>query len=137
MIKIFYDGLCPLCQAEMNALKKRDTHNALQTVDIQSPDFVQAYPQLDWQALNARIHAMLPDGTVVTGLDATHIAWKAVGRGWLYAPLRWPVIRWFADAAYTFFAKHRYTISYWLTGKKRCERCVVDTSFDSDENKRR
>ena len=56
---------------------------------------------------------------MVTGLDATHAAWQAVGRGWLYAPLRWPVIRIVADMAYNLFARNRYTISYLLTGRRR------------------
>lgn len=48
-----------------------------------------------------------------------------MGVGWLYAPLRWPGIRIIADWGYLKFAKHRYTISYLLTGKKRtCDRCV-------------
>ncbi len=122
---IFYDGFCPLCMAEMRQLKKRDKHNVLQLVDIQSPTFPQEYPYFDWNDLNARIHGLLPDGTLVTGLDVTYLAWKAVGMGWLYAPLRWPFIKPVADWFYTKFAKHRYTISYLLTGKKRsCDRCV-------------
>lgn len=126
---IFYDGYCPLCNAEMRHLRKRDKHNALTLVDIQSAEFAINYPQLDWQALNARIHGMLPDGRMITGLDVTHQAWKAVGMGWVYAPLRWPIIRVFADWVYVKFAKHRYTISYLLTGKKRtCDRCIPGDS---------
>jgi predicted DCC family thiol-disulfide oxidoreductase YuxK len=122
---IFYDGYCPLCKTEMRHLRKRDKHGALTLVDIQTPEFAAQYPELDWHALNARIHGLLPDGTLITGLDVTHQAWKAVGVGWLYAPLRWPGIRIIADWGYLKFAKHRYTISYLLTGKKRtCDRCV-------------
>ena len=121
-MKIFYDGFCPLCCAEMKHIKRRDTHNNIELVDINSDQFHHNYPQLDWQALNNRIHVQLENGELVTGLDATHAAWKAVGRGWLYAPLRWPVIRIAADWAYNQFARNRYTISYLLTGKRRtCE----------------
>ena len=107
---IFYDGYCPLCMTEMKHLRKRDKHNRLTLVDIQEPDFSERYPALDWHALNARIHALREDGTLITGLDVTHEAWKAVGVGWLYAPLRWPGIRIVADGFYNIFAKHRYTI---------------------------
>lgn len=116
---IFYDSYCPLCCAEMTHLKKRDHDNCIELVDINQPEFAERYPTLDWQALNNRIHAQLDNGEIVTGLDATHAVWQAVGRGWLYAPLRWPVIRHIADAGYNWFAKHRYTISYVLTGKRR------------------
>ncbi len=36
---LFYDGQCPLCVKEMTALKKHDTHNAIQLVDIFSEAF--------------------------------------------------------------------------------------------------
>ncbi|MBU3021978.1 thiol-disulfide oxidoreductase DCC family protein [Aestuariibacter sp. A3R04] len=118
-MKIFYDSTCPLCCAEMRHLKNRDGDNVIQLVDINGADFPRQYPQLDWHALNARIHVMLENGRLVSGLDATHAAWKTVGRGWFYAPLRWPLIRILADRAYELFAKHRYTISFLLTGKRR------------------
>lgn len=123
---IFYDGHCPLCRTEMRHLKKHDTDQQIQFEDIQDDDFSQRYPQLDWEALNNRIHVQQTDGTLISGLDATHAAWKLVGKGWLYAPLRWPLIRHVADVAYKGFARHRYTLSYWLTGQKRGPQC--DTS---------
>lgn len=118
---LFYDGLCPLCEKEIKHLKKYDSQSNLRFVDIMADDFAEHYPQLDWKALDERIHGMCEDGTLLIGLDATHRAWSEVGKGWVYAPLRWPVIRFFADKAYILFAKNRYKISYWLTGKKRCE----------------
>lgn len=124
-LTLFYDGHCPLCAIEMRHLKKYDSDNRIAFVDIMSADFLRDYPELDWQALNDRIHARLPDGTMIVGLDVTHKAWSLVGKGWLYAPLRWPVIRYFADKFYLVFAKHRYRISYWLTGKKRCAQCEI------------
>ena len=122
-LTIFYDGYCPLCAIEMNKLKQLDNQQNINFVDIQEPSFAADYPHLDWQSLNARIHGYLANGTLISGLDVTYLAWKLVGKGWVYAPLRWPVIRWFADIAYNLFAKYRYNISYLLTGKKRCIPC--------------
>ena len=126
---IFYDGDCPLCMAEMKHLMKRNTQQRLHFVDINHPSFVVSYPGLDRQALDARIHGRWSDGRTLTGLDVTYTAWKLVGKGWLYAPLRWPVIRWFADHAYIFFARHRHQISRLLTGKSRCDtgKCKLKT----------
>jgi|TARA_R110002153_G_scaffold273196_2_gene443370 predicted DCC family thiol-disulfide oxidoreductase YuxK len=120
-LTVFYDGYCPLCLAEMNHLKKLNKEAKLNFVDIQEPSFSVVYPHLSWSALNARIHAQLPDGSLISGLDVTYLAWKLVGKGWVYAPLRWPIIRWFADLAYLGFARHRYTLSFWLTGKRRLQ----------------
>ena len=92
-------------------------------------NFTTRFPWLDWQALNERIHAYDNDGKAYIGLDATYEAWRLLGYGWLYAPTRWPVIRFVADKAYLLFAKHRYKISYWLTGKERekspCQVCDI------------
>ena len=124
-LTIFYDGFCPLCLLEMNKLKQLDKQQSITFVDIQEPSFSTNYPHLDRQALNARIYGYLQDRTLISGLDVLYLAWKLVGRGWVYAPLRWPVIRWFADIAYNLFAKHRYSISFVLTGKRTCIPCKI------------
>ncbi|MDT0596536.1 thiol-disulfide oxidoreductase DCC family protein [Glaciecola petra] len=132
---IFYDGSCPLCAKEMNQLKRRNTQKQLAFVDIMQSSFSEEYPELDWQALNDRIHGMLEDGSMLIGLDATHKAWSLVGKGWLYAPLRWPIIRFFADKAYLVFARNRYRISYWVTGKQRSDYTGAKECKDSCEAK--
>ncbi|GGW91889.1 thiol-disulfide oxidoreductase DCC family protein [Alteromonas halophila] len=124
---IFYDGHCPLCRNEMHHLQRYDHQRRIEMVDIQSQTFAHNYPHLDWDALNNRIHVQLDDGTMISGLDATHKAWQAVGKGWLYAPLRWRIVRPVADWCYSKFARYRYTISFLLTGKRRgCEECIDD-----------
>ena len=119
----------------MTKLKAYDTQKNLVFVDIQSSDFNKQFPNLSWQDLNDRIHGQLPDGSLITGLDVTYLAWKYVGKGWVYAPLRWPVIKWFADAVYLLFARYRYSISYLLTGKKRCDSCVSSSCSIEKENR--
>ena len=73
------------------------------------------------------LHAQHQDGTLFLGLDATCKAWKIVEKHQWIQILRWPVIRFFADIAYRFFAKNRYFISYLLTGKKPCSTCYVSS----------
>lgn len=115
---VFYDGNCPLCIKEINHLHKLDTKNKLKLVNIHSSSFNTQYPDLDKHTLSNRIHGLTAEGQMLTGLDVTYLAWKQVGKGWVYAPLRWPVIRWFADHTYNWFAKHRHTIARLVTGKK-------------------
>ncbi|WP_034475157.1 thiol-disulfide oxidoreductase DCC family protein [Aestuariibacter salexigens] len=124
-LTIFYDGQCPLCMKEMSHLMKLNRDGCLRFEDIMADDFSQRFPDLNWQHLNDRIHGQWQDGSVIQGLDVTYHAWRLVGKGWVYGWMRWPVIRWFADKAYLLFAKHRYRISYWLTGQKRCPRCEL------------
>lgn len=137
-LTIFYDGYCPLCVKEMRHLKKLDTARKLTLVDVNDSDFASNYPEIDPHYALSRLHGYLfqsehkspnhkskANKQLVTGLDVTYHAWRMVGRGWLVAPLRWPVIKWFSDKAYIFFAKHRHRISQWITGQPRCERCKL------------
>ena len=118
-LTIFYDGTCPLCSREMGALTKDDKENKIKTIDIYSEVFSE-YPQIDATAANTVLHALNAKGELLLGLDVTYEAWRLVGKGWLYAPLRWPGIKTFADWCYLRFARNRYRVSYWLTGTSRC-----------------
>ena len=104
----------------MQKLSQLDRHRHLRLVDLHQPHFVRDYPHIDRDAAMAVLHGELPDGSLLTGLDASHRAWSLVGRGWLTAPLRWPLARPLADACYRLFARHRYRVSLWLTGRARC-----------------
>jgi predicted DCC family thiol-disulfide oxidoreductase YuxK len=127
-LRLFYDATCPLCAKEIGQLKALDQHNYIEFQNIYADDFEQRFPHIDPVAANTIIHGELADGSIIKGLDVTYLSWKLVGKNRWLAVLRWPVIRIFADFAYTVFAKHRYTISYWLTGQKRLcdDACVKD-----------
>ncbi len=121
VLTLFYDGFCPLCVREMAQLRQIDKQGVLQLVDIQLADSQALYPQIDFSEASRILLALTADGRLLRGLDSTHAAWSAVGLGYRTAWLRWPVIRWFADRAYLYFAANRYRISYWLTGQARCD----------------
>jgi predicted DCC family thiol-disulfide oxidoreductase YuxK len=92
--------------------------------DIAAPGFDAARYGRSWDELMARIHGVLPDGTVVEGVEVFRRAYAAVGFGWLVAPTRWPLLRPLADAAYRWFARNRLR----LTGRPDAcssERCAV------------
>lgn len=123
---IFYDGGCPLCVKEMRHLKRLDHDGAIQFENVNKSDFRERYPNVDIEKANRYLHGQKRSGDMVYGLDVTHEAWSLVGKGWMIAPLRWPVIRWFADKAYLFFARHRLRFSKLFTGKSRCDDCSID-----------
>ncbi|MCL5049380.1 MAG: DUF393 domain-containing protein [Firmicutes bacterium] len=125
-LTIFYDGGCPLCVREMRHLKRLDQRQQMAFEDINAENFNQRFPHVSFSRANQILHGMNGEGEMLYGLDVTHAAWSLVGRGWLTAPLRWPLIRWFADKAYLFFARNRNGISKLLTGKSRCDVCSLD-----------
>jgi predicted DCC family thiol-disulfide oxidoreductase YuxK len=127
-LTVFFDSYCPLCVAEMDQLAALDKNHLLQLEDIHQPDFATRYPTVDPVAADRVLHAMREDGTMLYGLDVTHQVWKSVGKKPWIAILRWPVVSFFADIGYRIFASNRYTISWLLTGKRRCEPCEKNNS---------
>ena len=130
LLTIFYDGHCPLCVKEMTHLAALDKGQKMKLVDIQQDGFSETYPSIDSQAAKNILHALDNDGKLLLGLDVTYLSWALVGKGFWIAPLRWPVIRWFADRAYLYFARNRYKISGWFTGQEKCESCSIDGKCD-------
>ena len=122
-LTLYYDGHCPLCVREMTHLRNADIRGRLELVDIQQDGFAERYPHIDPVAASTVLHADTAAGELLLGLDVTYRAWSLVGKGYWIAPLRWPLIRWFADKAYLWFARNRYKVSGWLTGQERCDRC--------------
>lgn len=127
-LTIYYDEYCPLCVAEMSKLKVHDTQKQIQFSGVQSLTTEELAIFENQESLMGKLHGKLPDGSIITGLDVTHEAWRLAGKGWLVAPLRWPLLKPLADILYLFFARYRYQISFLLTGKKRCESCSIKSS---------
>lgn len=134
-LTVFYDGFCPLCVKEMTQLAKKDKCGFLAFYDINQVQLSVEHPDIDFVEANRFLHAKTSNGEIITGLDVTYLSWKLVGRGGIIAPLRWPVIKPVADKLYKMFAKHRYQISKWFTGKARCEGSCDIQTYVSDNRK--
>jgi predicted DCC family thiol-disulfide oxidoreductase YuxK len=125
-VKILYDGDCPLCMREIALLKRRNRAGRVAFEDIAAPDFDPGRYGLDQQTVMGRIHAVLPDGRVIEGVEVFRRVYEAVGLGWLMAPSRWPLVGRVYEWAYELFARNRLRI----TGRSdACEagRCRVPT----------
>jgi len=124
-ITFLHDGDCPLCAREVAMLRRLDRgRGRLAFDDIAATGFDAGRYGSTHEQLMARIHGVLPDGTLVEGVEVFRRAYAAVGLGWLVAPTRWPVVRPLADAAYRWFARNRLR----LTGRGEVcssDRCAV------------
>jgi predicted DCC family thiol-disulfide oxidoreductase YuxK len=124
-IRILYDGECPLCSREIRFLERRDRgRKRIEYEDISRADFDPATYGLAAPQVMAQIHGVLPDGSVVEGVEVFRRAYAAVGLGWLLAPTRWPVLRRLADLVYRVFARNRLR---WTGRETACEdgRCQI------------
>ncbi len=121
-VKLLYDGACPFCRREIEWLRRRDHYGTLATEDISDPAFDPGrYGLTKAEAMRA-LHGVLPDGRVVSGLEAVREAYRAIGLGWVVAPTGWPVLRQVCDHFYTTFARNRRRLGRlvtWRTGRRR------------------
>ena len=110
-LKVFYDASCPVCALEMDHLRSRDSAGHLELVDMSAPGFDAACHGFHSADLDAAIHAVRPDGSVVRGMPALRLAYAAAGLGWLLRPTGVGPLRPVFDAAYRVFAGNRKAIS--------------------------
>jgi predicted DCC family thiol-disulfide oxidoreductase YuxK len=113
-LTVFYDAACPVCALEMDSLRRRDRCGRLNLVDMSAPGFDARRHGLGHDNLDAVIHALRPDGTVLRGMEVLRSAYAAAGLGWLLQATRWPLLKPAFDAAYRGFARHRHAISRTL-----------------------
>jgi predicted DCC family thiol-disulfide oxidoreductase YuxK len=110
-VTLLYDGDCPLCVREARLLRWLDRRGELRLEDIAAPGFTAERYGVSYEALMGHIHAALPDGRMVTGMEAFRRAYGAAGYGFLLAPTAWPGLRPLFDRAYAWFAKNRLRIT--------------------------
>ena len=85
--------------------------NRLVTEDITAAGFDPNQYGVTMQELMGQIHGVLPDGSLVKGMEVIRRAYDAVGLGWLLAPTNWPVLKSISDAAYAWFARNRLRLT--------------------------
>lgn len=112
-IKLLYDGECPLCLREVNFLRKRDAGRGLVAfVDIADDSYnPEDNGGVDYKTAMGRIHAILPDGSVVKNVEVFRRVYEALGMGWIYAITKLPLIGFVADALYGIWADWRLKLT--------------------------
>ncbi|MEO8057513.1 MAG: DUF393 domain-containing protein [Burkholderiales bacterium] len=110
-LTLLYDAGCAVCSLEMDHLRQRCHDGKLRFVDISTPGFDAAPFGTTLAALDAEIHGVLPNGSLIRGVPVLRLAYEAVGLGWVTRPTGWAPLRPAFDAGYRVFARHRRTIS--------------------------
>lgn len=113
MIRLLFDGDCPLCMREVDMLRGRDAGvGNIDFVDISSPDYrAEDNAGVTYEEAMGHIHGILPDGSVVTNIEVFRRCYEAVGLGWVYAITKYEPVRKAADAVYGVWAKHRLPLT--------------------------
>ncbi|OKH20430.1 thiol-disulfide oxidoreductase [Hydrococcus rivularis NIES-593] len=123
-IKLLYDGECPLCVREVNFLKKRDAGRGLIAfVNIADDNYTpQENGGIDFETAMGRIHALLPDGTIIKNMEVFRQVYEILDMGWVYSFTKLPIIGAIADLIYGIWADWRLA----LTGRSNLETIVAD-----------
>ena len=122
-IKLLYDGECPLCVREVNFLTKKDRGRGIvEFVDIADDSYnPQNNADLDFATAMGRIHAILPDGSVIKNVEVFRRVYEELDMGWIYAITKVPVIGAIANLIYGVWADWRLK----LTGRPDLETIIA------------
>ncbi|MGI2907064.1 thiol-disulfide oxidoreductase DCC family protein [Tolypothrix sp. VBCCA 56010] len=112
-IKMLYDGECPLCVREVNFLTFRDAGRGLVAfVDIAADNYnAEANGGVDYETAMGRIHAVLPDGTLVKNVEVFRRVYETLGMGWVYAATKLPIVGAIANFLYGIWADLRLSLT--------------------------
>ena len=112
-IKMLYDGDCPLCMREVDMLRRRDAeNNHISFIDVADPKYDPAeHANISFEQAMERIHAVLPDGTIVKDVEVFRRLYEEVGLGWVYSITKIPAVEKAANAVYDVWAKYRLPIT--------------------------
>jgi len=111
---LFYDGACPLCQAEIIFLSGRNQANLLDFVDINSERFDSQKLGISCEAALAAMYGQFASGKLIQGVSVFPEAYRRANLprlAWFFS--RKP-LQPFLKLAYLFFAKNRHAISSLL-----------------------
>ena len=120
-VEVFYDGDCPLCMREIRMLTRLDRRGRIKFTNIAAEGFDAASVGLDHATLMAKIHARLPSGELIEGVEVFRRLYEAVGFGPLVAVSRAPGVAQLLDVSYRWFARNRLR----LTGRCEAGTCEV------------
>lgn len=79
-LKVYYDSLCKVCDAEIQHYKRQQGSEKIEFVDICSGQFDAKQEGLDPAKVHKIMHAKRKDGTLATRVDAFIEIWKVLPR---------------------------------------------------------
>ena len=110
-LTLFYDGACPLCQAEIIFLSRRNKANLLDFIDINSDQYDSQAIGVSCAEALAAMYGQYADGSLINGVVVFPEAYRRAGLpflAWLFSrPFLQPILQ----IGYQFFAKNRHIIS--------------------------
>jgi predicted DCC family thiol-disulfide oxidoreductase YuxK len=80
MIKVYFDGLCVVCSAEISHYKKMKGSENIDFIDITSNQFNSKKENLDPFLVHKELHAKDENGQLHIGVDAFSLIWSKLNK---------------------------------------------------------
>ncbi|MBU3584219.1 DUF393 domain-containing protein [Polynucleobacter sp. 15G-AUS-farblos] len=110
-LTLFFDGACPLCQAEILFLSGRNQANLLEFIDINSDGYDPLKVGVSCEEALDSMYGQYADGSLINGPAVFQEAYRRANLpslAWLFSRKTvQPVLQ----IGYRFFAKNRHAIS--------------------------
>ena len=110
-LTLFYDGACPLCQAEILFLSGRNQADLLGFVDINSKAYDPLKVGVSCEEALAAMYGQYADGTLINGVTVFPEAYRRAELptlAWIFSRKSMqPILK----MGYRFFANNRHAIS--------------------------
>ena len=113
-LTLFYDGACPLCQAEILFLSGRNQQGLLDFVDINSDLFDPKKIGVSCEAALAAMYGQFAGGALIEGVEVFPEAYRRANLPALTWIFSRKTLQPFWRVGYRFFAKNRHAISTLL-----------------------
>jgi predicted DCC family thiol-disulfide oxidoreductase YuxK len=113
-LTLFYDGACPLCQAEILFLSGRNQADLLDFVDINSEKFDPQKVGVSCEAALAAMYGQFASGKLIQGVAVFPEAYRRADLPRLARLFSIKSLQPFFKLGYLFFAKNRHAISSLL-----------------------
>ena len=119
-----FDGGCPLCLRETRFLKKKDSSNKINFIDINNDSYNPSlYKDISYVEAMSNLHGILENGDIIKGLDVLAYSYELIGLGWVYYPLKIEFLSPLLRLFYQYWAKYRLKI----TGRSNIEKlCTTE-----------
>ncbi|MBU6468843.1 MAG: DUF393 domain-containing protein [Betaproteobacteria bacterium] len=124
-LTLFYDGACPLCQAEILFLSSRNEAGLLHFVDVNSSDYDPQKTGISCSQALSAMYAQFEDGNVIHGAKVFPAAYRRANLPFLAWLFSLKLLQPLFNVGYRFFARYRHYISkilgpgaLWLVKKK-------------------
>lgn len=110
-LTLFYDGACPLCQAEILFLSRRNQAGLLDFVDVHSERFNSGQIGISCDQALAAMYGQYAGGALIQGVAVFPEAYRRANLPFLAWVFSRPALQPILKIAYQFFAKNRHAIS--------------------------